>query len=246
MEDERLEEFHGTKKKRHVKAGYDLLDEEIAAYERRVAEGGSTAEAPTVLIAPSWQEDNILDSCFDGMVDGLLGRGWRVIVRPHPEYTKRYRSRWEALQARYENVPESELYFEKDFSSNETIWTSDILITDWSSVSCEFVFSTLKPCIFVDTPMKEGNTYWRQIGIEPTDISLRNQVGVSFAPEHAGDIGQAVADMLASSGEWRNKIEIVREGFIFNLGHGAEVSGEYLLQAILDKQESSGEAKSDV
>ena len=83
-----------------------------------------------MLVAPSWQEGNILDSCFDDMMKGLLGRGWKVIVRPYPEFTKRYRPRWEALQARYEGTPEDELYFERDFSSNETIFTSDILITD--------------------------------------------------------------------------------------------------------------------
>ena len=34
------------------------------------------------------------------------------------------------------------------------------------------------------------------------------------------------------------RIERVRSGFIYNLGHGAEHSGEYLLGAMLAKQES--------
>ncbi len=236
VEDERLEELHGTRKKRHVEAGYDLIDEEIAAYKKLVEQGKATNQKPTVLIAPSWQENNILDLCIDDMVESMLGRGWRIIVRPHPEYTKRYRPRWEALQNRFEHIPEDELYFERDFSSNETIFTSDILITDWSSVFCEFAFSTLKPCIFVDTPMKEGNPYWREVGIEPTDISLRNQVGVSFAPEKASQIGETIADMLAHTADWHDEIERIRSEFIFNLGHGAEVTGEYLLSSILEKQ----------
>jgi len=241
VEDERLEEVHGTRKKRHVEAGYGLLDEEIAAYEKLVAEGNARNEKPVILIAPSWQEDNILDLCCDEMLGSLLGRGWRVIVRPHPEYTKRFRPRWEALQARYEDVPETELYFEKDFSSNETIFTSDILVTDWSSVFCEFSFSTLKPCVFVDTPMKVGNPYWREVGIDPTDITLRNQVGRSFGPERVGEIGDAVTEMLEHTDDWRGKIEQVRAGLVFNLGHGAEACGEYLLQAMLDKQEARHE-----
>ena len=48
------------------------------------------------------QEVRMLGYCFDEMMKGLLGRGWKVIMRPHPEFTKRYRPRWEALQARYE------------------------------------------------------------------------------------------------------------------------------------------------
>ena len=240
-EDLLAEKYYGTRPKKHVEGGYDLLDRNIAAYEKLVAEGKAQNEKPVVLIAPSWQEDNILDSCVDEMLGGLLGRGWRVIVRPHPEYTKRFRPRWEALQARYEDVPEAELYFEKDFSSNETIFTSDILITDWSSVFCEFVFSTLKPCVFVDTPIKVGNPEWEQIIPASTDIELRNQVGKSFDPKRAEEIGDTIAEMLAHAGEWRSKIEGIRAGFIFNLGHGAEACGEYLLQAMLDKQEARHE-----
>ena len=229
----RAEELYHLPAKKLVEAGYDLIDEEIAAYE--AMEKGAS-DTPTVLIAPSWQDGNLLDSCIDDMLKGLVGRDVRVIVRPHPEYTKRYRPRWEALQTRWADVPESQLYFERDFSSNSTIWTSDILITDWSSIACEFAFSTLKPCIFVDTPMKVGNPDWLELGIEPTDISLRNQVGKSFDPERAGEIGEAVSDMVAHAADWHDEIERVRSGFIFNLGHGAEVSGEYLLTAVLEKQ----------
>ncbi len=232
----RAEELYNLPAKNLVEAGYDLIDEEIASYDKLAASSSGPNEKPVVLIAPSWQDGNLLDSCFDDLASSLLDRGWRVIVRPHPEYTKRFRARWEALQARYTDRSEDELYFEHDFSSNATIWTSDILITDWSSVACEFSFSTLKPCIFIDTPMKVGNPDWKDLGIEPTDISLRNQIGVSFAPERASEIGQTVASMLSSTEDWHDTIKGVRDGFIFNIGRGAEVSGEYLLQAILRHQ----------
>ena len=244
-EDKRMEEYYGTAKKCHVETGYDLLDRNIADYQKLVEEGKAHNERPVVLIAPSWHEDNILDLCFDDMLKGLLGHGWKVVVRPHPEYTKRYRPRWEALQARYADVSESELYFEKDFSSNTTIFTSDILVTDWSSVFCEFSFSTLKPCIFVDTPMKVHNPEWKQITTEPTDITLRNRVGVSFAPENAEQIGDTVEHMLESQSEWADRIEQTRSELIFNVGHGGEAAGEYLLEAMLTKQEARKSAGED-
>ena len=236
IEDKRMEEFYGTAKKRHVPVGYDLLDRNIADYDALVAKGEAHNDKPVVLIAPSWQEDNILDSCIDDMLKGLLGRGWRIIVRPHPEYTKRFRPRWEALQGRYAEVPEDELYFEKDFSSNKTIFTSDILITDWSSVFCEFAFSTLKPCVFIDTPMKVNNPDWDKLGVEPTDISLRNRVGESFDPAEAERIGDTVKRMIEGQAEWADRIANVRGELIFNLGHGGEAAGEYLLESLLEKQ----------
>ena len=242
----RAEELYGLAPKRLVEAGYDLLDEEIAAYGRMVARDArpepGVADAlparPTILIGPSWQEGNVLDSCFDALMEGLLGRGWRIVVRPHPEYTKRFRARWEALQARYAHIDADELYFERDFSSNETIWTSDILITDWSSVACEFAFSTLKPCIFVDTPMKVGNPDWEQLGLEPTDISLRRQIGAQLAVERALEAGDIASGMLADGATWNERIRAVRDGFIFNVGHGGEAAGEYLLEAVLRAQQA--------
>ncbi len=202
------------------------------------AEGSSSAnDKPVVLVAPSWQENNLLDLCFDGLMKSLLGRGWRVIVRPHPEYTKRYRPRWEALQNRYADVSEDELYFERDFSSNDTVFTSDVIITDWSSVFCEFSFSTGKPTVFIDTPMKVGNPDYQELGIEPTDISLRNEVGASFDPADLGKLGDTVADMIANVDAWHDRIIAVREKTIFNVGRGGEIAGEYLLERMLAKQE---------
>lgn len=237
----REEELSQLPAKRLVECGYSLLDEDIEAVEQRRASGALKNEVPVVTIAPSWQEDNILDSCIDGLLSELLGRGWRVVVRPHPEYTKRYRPRWEMLMERYASVPESELYFERDFSSNETVFSSDVLITDWSSVFCEFSFSTLRPSVFIDTPMKVGNPDWRELGLEPTDISLRNEVGRSFDPGNLLGLGDAVADMVEHPNVWSEKISDVRSKTIFNLGRSADVAGEYLLERVLAKQDEEGE-----
>lgn len=227
------EKTYNLKAKNLVECGYDLLDSELASYK---ALDGIENKRPTLLIAPSWQKDNILDTCIDTMLDSLLGNGWRIIVRPHPEYTKRYKARWQTLQQRYESVSETELYFEHDFSSNETIFTSDILVTDWSSTACEFSFSTLKPSIFIDTPMKIINHDWQELGIEPTDISLRNQIGVSIPENKANVIARIASEMLTNQQSWTKRIKAIREEHIFNIGHSAEVAGEYLLGAILEKQ----------
>ena len=233
----RAEKMRGLPAKDLVECGYDLLDREIAAYKKL---GAAANGRPVILVAPSWQEDNLLDLCADQVIRPLLRRGWRVIVRPHPEYTKRYRPRWEALQARYAGVSSEDLLFEHDFSSNETIFTSDVVVTDWSSITCEFSFSTLKPSVFVDTPMKVGNPDWKELDMEPTDISLRNEIGVSVAPDAlagAGGIADVVAEMLANPDAWRDRIEQVRARTIFNLGRGGEVAGEFLLDLMLRKQE---------
>ena len=216
-----------------VKCGYDLLDRQIADYAGREH---PRHERPVVLIAPSWQEDNILDLCAEATIDPLLGRGWKVIVRPHPEYTKRFRPRWEALQAKYADRSADEIWFEQDFSSSDSILDSDVIITDWSSICCEFSFVTLRPSVFIDTPVKEGNPNWREVGIEPTDLTLREEIGHAVKVGELAKLPDVIEEMLAHPEAWREQIERVRGEMIYNLGHGGEVAGRYLLDTVLAQQ----------
>ena len=93
--------------------------------------------------------------------------------------------------------------------------------------------------------MKVNNPDWDKLGVDPTDITLRNRVGESFDPSDAERIGEAVERMLASQGEWAQRIEGVRNELIFNLGHGGEAAGEYLLEAMLAKQEERKKASGE-
>lgn len=234
----RMEQLYGLPERELVEVGYSLLDDEVADYQSSRWEPN---KRPTVLIAPSWNDDNILDLCIDDLLAALLGRGWRVIVRPHPEYTKRYRPRWDALKSRYAGLSDEELVFEDDFASNASILTSDCIITDWSSVAMEFSFTTLKPSLYVDTPMKVANPDWEEVGIVPLDISIRNEIGRSVSPDDLSSVTGIVEDMLGNSDAWVDTIREARSRHVFNLGTGAEAAGEYLLGLLLRKQEERSE-----
>lgn len=73
-----IENVKGVAPKNLVECGYNLLDEEIADYEAR-PELHVANERPIILIAPSWQEDNIMDSCIDPM----LASGTRTRLPDH-------------------------------------------------------------------------------------------------------------------------------------------------------------------
>ncbi len=177
-----------------------------------------------------------LVECGYDLLDRELGKGYRIVVRPHPEFIKRYRARLDALLARYAHVPADELSFECDFSTHSSILAADVLVTDWSSVFCEFCFTTLRPAVFIDTTPKVRNPNWRDYGIDSTDISLRNRVGRSLKMDELDRFAATVADMLAQREQWRERIHGIREGFVFNLGSGGAAAGEYLLATMLEKQ----------
>lgn len=229
-----LENYYGTKEKDVPAIGYDLLDREIADY---AAKDKAVHIRPEILIAPTWNYDNLLDSCIEDILSELLGHGYHITVRPHPEYKKRYGAKLDTLLERYHDVPNDELTFEMDFSGHTSILEADVLMTDWSSIAEEFSFTTLKPCLFIDTAMKELNHDWREItDWTPSDIALRNEIGISVDPKSLEGLRAAVDDMISNPDRWAKRIEAVRSQMIFNLGHGGEAAGEYLLREVLAQQ----------
>ena len=61
---------------------------------------------------------------------------------------------------------------------------------------------------------------------------------MSIRPEDAATFGDVAEEMLAKRYAWSDRINKVLDSFIFNVGHGGEVAGRYLLDRMIDIQES--------
>ena len=232
----RQEQIYNLKEKNLVVCGYGFLETLKEKYD---AMDKTEKETNKILIAPSWQTDNILDSCFDSLLGELLGKGFNVVVRPHPEYVKRYPQRLDDILKRYECYGENDLSFELDFSKSDSIYDSDILITDWSAVAYEFSYVTLKPSIFIDTPMKVNNPEYEKIGIEPLEIKLRSEIGKRYNPDELSTISVDINNMLLNKDEHSAKIEEIRNKYIANFMHSGEVGGKYIIRQLIEKQKKN-------
>ncbi len=228
------ERVYGTKKKTLVHFGYPLADELTKAGERAALEKVDTG-VREVLIAPSWQEDNILDSCIDDIISALVGERNHITVRPHPEYVKRFGAAMNALVERYANYDEKQLTFELNFSKNKSIYTSDVLITDWSGVATEFCFATKRPAVFINTKMKCPNPNYTKIDLTPVEISLRNEIGVAVDKDKVSGLGE-VLDTLDKNAEAYKQAIVEREKtLIFNPGTAAKCGADYILKSLSEK-----------
>lgn len=225
------EKLYHLPEKKLVKVGFGMLDDLIEQYQQQ---GGIANNPPKILIAPSWQKDNILDSCIHEMLPSLLERDYCVTVRPHPEYIKRCPNKVESLINRYKGT--KNLVIETDFSSNATIFTADLVITDWSSIAFEFALCTLRPALFIDTPMKILNPDFGKYKVRPIDIVWRNEVGKSLKPEEAEKTGKLAGILLSQREEYKDKIRQLRQSNIFNIGSAGEAGGQYILSCIKKKQ----------
>ncbi len=224
-----IEALRNTKKKKIVKYGYGLIDNMIAAYN---ALEHKQNEKPTILIAPSWQYDNILDSCLDDLLSELVCDKYKVVVRPHPQYIRRFPVQMEKIIERYQDKFGPDFMIETDFSSNVTVYTADVVITDWSAIAYEFSFTTDKPSLFVDTEMKVVNKDYDKIKLKPFDITARNTIGKSVSKEQTKHIASVIDDLLANQDSYQETISELKKGYFYNLGHSGEVGADYIIERL--------------
>jgi len=224
------EKLYGTNEKKLVPVGYNLIDDLIEQYESQNHD--LINDKKTILLAPSWQKDNILELCLDELLSQLTGRGYNLIVRPHPEFIKRFPEKMKAILQAYENYDGGDLVFETDFTSSTSIFTSNMLITDWSAIAIEFSYTTLKPSVFINTPPKIMNPNYKKIPIVPLDIALRDLLGVSVDLDKVVQLSAAVADLFERQGDFKEQILDTREKYLFNLGRSGEAGGQYIIDVL--------------
>jgi YidC/Oxa1 family membrane protein insertase len=218
----RTEQQYGLPQKKLVKVGYGQIDKLQRMYS---AMPQTEHKIPQILIAPSWSEKNILDSCLDEIIKNLAGN-YKLIVRPHPEYIRRFPEKWQTIMNKY-NM--GNLSFDQDFLSNDSIYQSDILITDWSNIAYEFSYCTKKPTIYINTPMKVMNSEYHKLGIEPLDITLRDKLGVSVDIDKLNSLPEIIEDMRKNAEKYRMAIESTVAEYLFYPGRSGEAAGKYIM-----------------
>lgn len=231
----KTEQVYSLPEKTLVKFGYPLEEKLEKAYEDMDKTPHTKRE---ILIGPSWQRDNLLDSCVDTLIEQLMCDENHITVRPHPEYVKRYPEKIRLLTEKYAGVPDEKLTFELDFTTNRSTYSSDLLITDWSAIAYEFCFSTKKPVLFVNTKIKMENPEWEKLGLTPAEIYLRNEVGVALEKSDLGRT-KAVADELMASGEkYKEKITALLHKHLYSYGTDGAEGVRYVLRRLAEIQKN--------
>ena len=205
---------------------------------------------------------------IDTLIAKLRAPDVHLTVRPHPEYVKRYGERMRALTEKYADVPAAELTFELDFSSNRSIYSSDLLITDWSAIAYEFCFSTKRPVLFVNTKIKMENPDYRDIPDIPVEISLRDEVGRSLEKQELADSVNSTARALiadshtsfalgegetlyliapggtiADRAAWEKQITDLLHRHLFSYGQNGAPGVTYILTRLRDIQTARKQAE---
>src|SRR3989344_2293648 len=225
----RYEKLAGLKPKKLVEAGYYRLDRIYETCKNQhflpVASGKKT-----VLIAPSWGDKNILESCGEELITILLKAGYKVIVRPHPETIRRSPALIAKLESVFVRHPEFTL--EKSVASDESLTKADVLICDCSGVALEYAFGTERPVLFIDVPPKVKNPKFRELELEPFELELRQKIGVIVSPGDLRAVPATIGELISKKNAFRDTIITLRNKNVFALGESSRIGAQYIMDLL--------------
>lgn len=220
-----------------VEVGYPLLDDMRASYSAGQT-GAENPDKKKILIAPSWQSENIVDSCLEDMLNSLMKGNYDIIVRPHPQEVRLKHDYIENLKSKYAGTS---VTIQTDFSGNNTVFEADLLVTDWSDIAWEYLFTTYKPVLFINTPMKVMNPDYKDIQVDPVNVTIRDQVGKSLELSQIDKSLEAAEYLLERSDQYRDTIKSMANDFIYNLDGAREIGAKYIIESIKKKISEKGE-----
>ena len=222
----RYEKLAGLKPKKLVEAGYYRLDRIYETYKNQHFLP-VTSGKKTVLIAPSWGDKNILESCGEELITILLKAGYKVIVRPHPETIRRSPALIAKLESVFVRHPEFTL--EKSVASDESLTKADVLICDCSGVALEYAFGTERPVLFIDVPPKVKNPKFRELELEPFELELRQKIGVIVSPGDLRAVPATIGELISKKNAFRDTIITLRNKNVFALGESSRIGAQYIM-----------------
>ncbi|MFK7896618.1 MAG: CDP-glycerol glycerophosphotransferase family protein [Myxococcota bacterium] len=237
---ERDEQLRDLPKKQLIEGGYYRVERIHRAAEARRAQTAEPNSASTedqarpasgcILIAPSWAAHNVLEEHGLELAERLLDAGHEVILRPHPETLKRSPEVVDRFAQQF--AENSKLRVERSVGSDDSLLRADILITDWSGIAQEYAFGTERPVLYLDVPRKVHNKGYEDLGIEPFEAQIRDQVGRVLATEEIAEIDTVVAHLMTERDAYRDRIRALRDENIFSFGDSGEVGARHILDVV--------------
>ena len=210
------EQLKGLPAKHLFDYGHPRLEEVIAEGRSYQAEK-RPGEPATVLIAPTWGDDSIFNTCGKELIGVLLEAGYKVIMRPHYQSNRQTPEVIAAVRDTYSGHERFE-YIDR-MGETGSILRSDVLVCDWSAMALEYSIGLEKPVLFIDLPRRIRNPNWKELEIEPIEAAIRDQVGEIVSPASLSDAPAAIERLVSDPERFRETMRELRDTMVFRLGH---------------------------
>lgn len=214
------EAAHHLEAKQLHQHGYGRLDDLLALTPTK-------GDGRTLLVAPSWGPQGLLENHASHLLDILTGAGFQVIVRPHPQTCRYAPSVIAGIGKRAAGDPRVTL--EQGVADAASLVQADLMISDWSGVAFEFALGMLKPVIFVEVPRKVNDSAYVDLAREPLEVSARTRLGTIVDLANLEDLPGIITEALGRKDAARHSLAALREEMVYNLGRSAVAGAKCLM-----------------
>ena len=212
---EELSAIRGLEKTRIFHTGYGKFDELLTRSHL-----DNTVNQKHVLIAPSWGEANIIETIGYELINQLIGLGYKVTLRPHSMF---YFEKKNMLEP-FKRITHP-FFLIEDFSSCwDSLFNSNILITDFSGVAFEYHYIQQRKIIFVDTNPKILNSEYSKFTNPLVEFEARKQIGLVSACAVKDVISCVQTKTLQATG--------LRDDFVYNKDNCGKVAVTQLMELL--------------
>jgi len=201
----------------------ELLESTTAIAPRSGRRDGSHL---SVLVAPSWGKNGLLETHGVDLTRILLDAGFQVTVRPHPMTGRKWPDSIRAIEGKF--CSRDSFVLERNIASRESLEAADIMISDWSGAALEFAFAFERPVLFVDVPTKINNPNYGDLGIEPVERRIREEIGVVVPTDALAGVPSQIERLCANPEAFGERIRAARDRMVFNPRSSGRVGAEHI------------------
>jgi len=112
------------------------------------------------------------------------------------------------------------------------------LICDYSGVALEYAFGTERPVLSIDVPVEAKNPRYKELGIEPLEVSLRPEIGAVVSPNKLDTVPGVISRLISEGQAVRRRIAELRKETIYAFGHSSDIAARCVADILAD---SNGE-----
>lgn len=220
------EKIYGLKPKRLVEYGFGRLD--VLLQEKEKFQKSNLNTDDLIIIAPSYGDNNLLETCGIKLIDILLKSNLKVMIRPHMRTLRDSTKMIDTIKKKFVKNPN--FILDSGIIPFDSLYNSRCMISDWSGISLEYAFVFERSVIFIDVPKKILNQDVGKISLEPIEISIRNEIGCVVLPDNLEKIPKIIRDVDKHNQEIKEHIKDIRSKTVYNIGRSAQVGAQYIQQ----------------
>ena len=210
-----LEKIRGTDAKNLLQTGcvyYDTMHPKT---------NPSSNKNKTVLIAPTWGKNNILNY-YDVLLTNLLDSDYNIIIRPHPQS---YKSEKKLLRKIQHDYPNSDrITWDKNTDNMWACEQSDIMISNFSMVIFDYALVHKKPVLVFDTPISQKGFEWADMPEHHAWELEQNHLFETISIDNIDNISHSVEKTLN-----RKIPSSFAKTHIYNFQSAGSVAGQQLI-----------------